>query len=527
MHDMIHLSRIIHAHPLLLRRELLLSFLLIGLLAGRPAAQSTHALTLEVSVAEALQAESPTDGRLFVFLSQTRRPSLITSWPSPGLQVYAKNLEGWNSRKGMELLVAEDWPHKADFTLDAIPEGTYYLQAVWDHDREESRLQAPGNLYSPVTEVRVSQDEVFPLTLSESYPPRELVDNRFVQAVELQSKSLSAFWGKEMTVKAAVLLPATWYTQPDRKYPVRYNIAGYGGRYNRVNRLVNDSAFYNWWLSGDAPQIINVFLDGEGPFGDSYQMDSDNSGPYGTNLTKELIPYIEREYRGLGTPASRFVDGCSTGGWVSLALQLYYPDFFNGVWSYSPDAIEFENYQLVNIYTDDNAYVNEWGNLRPLARDLSGDPIMTVGDFLQFENVLGWSDTYVTSGSQFSAHTALYSPKGADGLPAPLFDPHTGEIDRTVAEHWKKYDMKILLQENWPMLGPKLQGKIYIWMGDMDNFFLNPATRAVDEFLKQTANPKSDATVLFEPMAGHCAAFDHREVLEMMGNRIANLGLDE
>ncbi len=510
-----------------MKSKLLLSLLLIGLLACRPAAQSPHALTLEVSVAEALQVDFPTDGRLFVFLSQSKRPSLITSWPSPGLQVYAKNLEGWNGQTEMLLLIAEDWTHKADFTLDAIPDGTYYLQVVWDHDREESRLQAPGNLFSPVTEVTVSEDQVYALSLSEQFPPRELVENRFVREVELTSKSLSAFWGKEMKVKAAVLLPGSWYEEPGRKYPVRYNIAGYGGRYTRVNRLVNDPAFSDWWLSEDAPQIINVFLDGEGPFGDSYQMDSDNSGPYGTNLTEELIPYIEREYRGLGTPASRFVDGCSTGGWVSLALQLYYPDFFNGVWSYSPDAIEFENYQLVNIYKDDNEYVNEWGNLRPLARDIYGDPMITVKDFLQFENVLGWSNTYVTSGSQFSAHTALYSPKGADGLPAPLFDPHTGAIDRTVAEHWKKYDMKVLLQENWPELGPKLQGKIYIWMGDMDNFFLNPATRAVDEFLKQTVNPKSDATIIFEPMAGHCSAFDHRDVLEMMGERITKLGLDK
>lgn len=306
---------------------------------------------------------------------------------------------------------------------------------------------------------------------------------------------------------------------------MRYNIAGYGGRYTRVNNFVNNQEFFDWWMSDDAPQIINVFLDGEGPFGDSYQMDSDNSGPYGTNLTEELIPFIEKEYRGLGTPEARFVDGCSTGGWVSLGLQLYYPDFFNGVWSYSPDAIEFENYQLVNIYKDENEYVNEWGNLRPLSRDIYGDPTMTVKDFLQFENVLGWSDTYVTSGSQFSAHTALYSPKGPDGLPAPLFDPVTGKIDRDVAEHWKKYDMKILLRENWAELGPKLQGKIYIWMGDMDNFYLNPATRAFDKFIKSTENPTSDAVIIFEAMKGHCAGYSPMEVLKMMEERVEKLGI--
>ena len=150
---------------------------------------------------------------------------------------------------------------------------------------------------------------------------------------------------------------------------------------------------------------------------------------------------------------------------------------------------------------------------------------MTVKDFLYFENVLGWSDTYVTSGSQFSAHTALYSPRGEDGLPAPMFDPITGKIDREVAEHWKKYGMKILLEENWEELGPKLQDKIYIWMGDMDNFYLNPATRAFDKFIKNTENPKSNAVIIFEPMKGHCSGFDPKAILEMMEERAEKVGL--
>lgn len=483
-------------------------------------AAPTSALTIELSVSEALQESFPVDGRLFIFLTKLQKESLITSWPSPGLNVYARNVEAWNGQEALPLDSNQEWTQKADFDLSDIPEGTWYLQLVWDHDREESRIDAAGNMYSAVTEVKIGAVEKLELQLSEQFQPLRLVEHQFVKEVEQVSKSLSEFWDKEMKVKASVLLPSSWYDEPGRKYPVRYNIAGYGGRYTRVNRLVNSQNFMDWWMSEDAPQMIQVFLDGEGPFGDSYQMDSENSGPYGTNLTEELIPLIEQEYRGIGTPAARFVDGCSTGGWVSLALQLYYPDFFNGVWSYSPDAIEFENYQLVNIYKDDNEYVNEWGNLRPLARDVYGDPRMTVKDFLQFENVLGWSDTYVTSGSQFSAHTALYSPKGADGLPAPMFDPYTGVIDREVAEHWKKYDMKILLEENWAKLGPKLQDKIYIWMGDMDNFYLNPATRAFDKFIQSTENPKSDATIIFEPMQGHCAAFDHREILEMMWEKV-------
>ena len=137
--------------------------------------------------------------------------------------------------------------------------------------------------------------------------------------------------------KASVLLPHDY--EINKEYAIRYNVAGYGGRYTRINQLLGNADFMDWWDSDEAPQIINVFLDGEGPFGDSYQMNSDNSGPYGEALINELIPHIESEYRGSESAAMRFVDGCSTGGWVSLGLQLYYPDFFNGVFSYSPDAI--------------------------------------------------------------------------------------------------------------------------------------------------------------------------------------------
>ena len=156
-----------------------------------------------------------------------------------------------------------------------------------------------------------------------------------------------------MRLKAAVFLPKSFFDEPGKKYPVRYNVAGYGGDTPAHQECCGN---IDWWLSEEAPEIFNVFLDGYGPFGDCYQLNSENSGPYGTALTEELIPYIEKEFRGLGTPESRFVEGCSTGGWVSLALQLIYPDFFGGCFSYSPDPVDFNNFQLINIYKDENAF---------------------------------------------------------------------------------------------------------------------------------------------------------------------------
>ena len=267
------------------------------------------------------------------------------------------------------------------------------------------------------------------------------------------------------------------------------------------------------------------FLDGEGPYGDSYQLDSDNSGPYGYALTKELAPKIEKEYRGTSTPETRFVGGCSTGGWVSLALQIYYPDYFNGVFSYSPDAIDFENYQLIDIYKDKNAFVNEFGYLRPVMRSTKGEPMVSLKDFINYENVLGSSNTYVTSGGQFSAHTALYSPKGADGLPEPLFDPKTGEIHHAVAQKWEKYDLKKYVEKNWATLGPKLKGKVNIWMGDMDHFYLNLATRSFNEYLQTTTNPHSDAKITFAPTEGHCQEYSTKALILKAKERLSEINL--
>ncbi|MBE0655286.1 MAG: hypothetical protein IH594_15910 [Bacteroidales bacterium] len=294
-----------------------------------------------------------------------------------------------------------------------------------------------------------------------------------------------------------------------------------GGRYTRINNLINDENFMDWWVSEEAPQIIIVFLDGEGPFGDSYQMDSENNGPFGYNLIHELIPYIELKYRGGNNTETRFVYGCSTGGWVSLALQLIYPDIFNGCFSYSPNPVDFQHLLLTNIYKDKNAFINVYGFQQPVRRLLNGKPQISMKDWIQFENVMSSSNSYVNSGYQFGAYSAVFGPRGKNGLPLPLFDPVTGKIDQKVAESWAKYDLKLFCEKSWKVLGPELQGKIYIWMGDMDSYHLNFATRSFDQFLKSTENPRSDAIVEFSPMDLHCTQFSHQRILEQVVNRLA------
>jgi len=503
----------------------LLGLLILGLSSSLNAQTESSTFSASVSISEELQKDVKPEGRLFLFFTQNPQVEPRTqTWPMPWAKtdIFATNLKGQNAG-GFSIPADTDWSGTPEWTLENVPDGTYYVQVLWDQDQEESRINAPGNLHSIKQEVKIEGTTHADIHIDQKIGPRTVDDHPLVRVVDMKSEILSKWWGKPMHLKASILLPAGYET--GKAYPIRYNVAGYGGRYTRINRVAQNEEFMSWWTSDEAPRVINVFLDGEGPFGDSYQMDSENSGPYGHALIHELIPHIESRYRGTDDPDTRFVDGCSTGGWVSLGLQLYYPTSFNGCFSYSPDAVEFENYQLVNIYKDENAFVNEYGYPRPVIRDISGEPLLSLKDFIGHENVLGASDTYLNSGGQFSAHAALYSPKGGNGLPKALVDPGSGMIDHEVAEHWKKYDFKLYAKENWSELGPEIQGKVYIWMGDMDHFYLNPATRAFADFLETTENPNSDAEIVFSPMEGHCARFSNKEVLLQIQDRLSQMAV--
>jgi hypothetical protein len=499
-------------------RKIIFFYLIFSLLYICKLPAQTSSLQISTTVSKEVLKDLRSNGRIFLFIgSSNNREPRMNTWPNKNNLIFATNLENWEAGKSFTFDGSAQLIKSVDVSLNNIPNGKYNIQILWDQDTKESRINAPGNLYSESLTVDLNENKVIDLPLTKIIQPTKPVEHKLLKEVDIKSEILSKWWGKEMRLKAAVILPRNFFEKPNKKYAIRYNIAGYGGRYTRASRFLRNM---EWWTSEEAPEIVNVYLDGEGPFGDCYQLDSENSGPYGTALVSELIPYIEKEFHGLGTPESRFVEGCSTGGWVSLALQIFYPDFFGGCFSYSPDQVDFENCQLINIYKDENAFYNEFDYLRPIVRDVSGEPVLSQKDFIQFENVLGTSDTYVTSGGQFSAFTALFSPKGNDGLPKPMFDPISGKIDREVAEYWRKHDLKNYVKTNWETLGPKLQGKIWAWTGDMDNFYLNPALRAFDEMLKTMDNPKSDASINFTPMKGHCAEYEEIKVIQQIADKL-------
>jgi hypothetical protein len=387
-------------------------------------------------------------------------------------------------------------------SLNELKAGTYSAQAVLDTNRDLKGINSPGNLYSKSLRVQLDprKSGVVKLQLMEQVPAEQLpAETEYVKYVKLQSELLSKFWGRPIYLRAGVVLPRDFEREPERRYPVWVMIGGFGSRYTGAARLARDGM----WLADATPRMIAIQLDGAGPYGDPYQVNSDNNGPYGDAITQELIPFIEKKYRGIGAGHARFLSGGSTGGWVALALQTFYPDYFNGAWSFCADGVDFRGFQLINIYEDKNAYENRHGFERPGMRDLDGDVIYTVRHECQMENVLGSGDSWAQSGGQWGAWNATYGPRGADGWPVPLWEPKTGEINRAAVEHWKKYDLRMVLEQNWPTLAPKLRGKLHIWMGTADNYFLDKAMRLMEGFLNK-AQPPYEGKLSWGTYKGHC-----------------------
>jgi hypothetical protein len=390
--------------------------------------------------------------------------------------------------------------------LGEMPAGSYAVQAVLMTNRDLWFPSAPGNWYSAPVAVSMAprQRQGIPLELNQSLPPDSLPKEReFIRYRRIRSEVLSKFWNREMFVRVGIALPRSWETDAARRYPLVIDIGGYASRYDRAGGwLRENSEKRRTWLAPETPQMIWVTLDGAGPLGDPYQVDSANHGPYGTALVDEIIPAIEHEFRAIGQPWARFTTGGSTGGWVSFALQVLYPDLFGGCWSGYPDPLDFREFQLVNLYKDTNAFVNTEGFERPSARTLRGDVKFTMRHEVQYENVLGLGNRYTRSGGQWGAWNAAFGDRLKNGLPEPAWDPQTGNIAPGTATGWQRWDLRKLMEENWETLGPKLRGKLHVWVGESDEYFLNNGVHRMETFLKG-AQPPAEARIEFGPGKGH------------------------
>ena len=524
----------------------------------RAAAGDMARLRFSVRFPESLSQE-PLDGRLLLLLAadpavEPRFQVRDTDATRSG-QVFGLDVEGW--KPGQEAVIDGSvlgYPAEA---LGDVRPGTYHVQALLHRyetfhradghvvklpmDRGEGQQwsRAPGNLLSTprVVTIDPSKDELVRIELEKAIPevppPK---DTRYVRHVRIRSERLSRFWGRPMHLGAVVLLPHGFDEHPEARYPLvvfhghfPYTFdefreeppdpglpCEYSERfrlecYNRIQEEQAHQLFKDWTAPG-FPRFIVVQVQHANPYyDDSYAVDSENLGPYGDAIQHELLPVVEKTFRALGQGWARFTYGGSTGGWEALAAQVLYPDEWNGCWAACPDPVDFRAYVTANLYEDQNAYWAEgpFGRVaRPGHRDWLGHVSATLEQSNRAELVLG---SRSRSGGQFDVWEAVFSPVGEDGYPKRIFDKRTGVIDRSVAERWReRYDLSHILERDWSKgLGWKLEGKIHIYVGDMDSYYLNDAVYLVEGFLKSASDPPYGGEVDYGARAEHCWNGDH------------------
>lgn len=494
----------------------------------------------------------PLDGRMILLLSAdlTREPRthVEPNEPLASPFIFGLNVDGVAAGHAVVLDDgAFGWPARH---LSGVPAGDYLVQAVLNRyetfhmpdgralklppDQGEGQQWArkPGNLYS--TPIRLHIDPAHPLrtalVLDQKIAPiPRKTDTEFIRHIRIRSELLSKFWGRDVYLGAHVLLPKGFDAHPQAHFPLmvfhghypddisefrteppdpdlkpdyseRFHLAGY-------NRIQQQEAYasYQKWISADFPRFLVVEIEHANPyFDDSYAVNSANLGPYGDAINHELIPEIERRFRGIGAGWARFTYGGSTGGWEAMATQVFYPDMYNGAFAACPDPLDFRAYTLINLYQDANAYAlkGEASSVeRPALRNYLGEVFATQRDANYMELAQGDKSR---SGGQYDIWQAVFGPVGADGYPQPIFDKVTGDIDKNVANYWRDhFDLSYIIARDWAALAPKLKGKIHIYVGNGDNYYLTDSVYYTQERLEALL-PKYDGTVAYGDRAEHC-----------------------
>lgn len=528
--------------------------------------------TFSISFVESA-SHTPITGRVFLAISRDAQPE-----PRYEAGSYFKSIPFWAKDvdqldPGKEVVIDTAVLGYPVANLRDLPAGDYYIQAImnvytqyhradghtiWAHqDQWEGQHfnTSPGNLISGVQKIHYdpAQSQSFSIKLDSVLPARNLpADTKQVKHIKIRSKILSDFWGHDMYLGANILLPKGFDDHPNVHYPVVYDQghfglrapAGFSAEKMPISparkKLLDDYnledgyTFQQQYNSAHFPRMIMVTFQHPTPYyDDSYAVNSANNGPYGDAIMKELIPYLENHYRIIQQPYARVLTGGSTGGWESMALQLYHPDFFGGTWTLYPDPLDFRHFQLMDLTKDTNAFYantftmpfnanSTWQQSpRYMMRDNEGQPIRTTHDASWLEAVLG---THGRSGEQMDIFDAVFGPVGDDGYPVPLWDNLTGKIDSNAVNYAREhgYDLRYYLAKNWATLGPKLIDKLHVYVGDADNFYLNLAVYQFQDFLKHTENPHYEGTFEYgRPMKGHgWQPVPTSQLLEMMAKHI-------
>ncbi len=433
----------------------------------------------------------PYTGRVFVALSEgAAEPRIaIHDWFQEA-PLFALDVRGVEAGETLVFEAGRAGLVGDPVALDDLPPGRFRVQAIvrLDPDSPRAGRGALDIVSEPVAFVLAGGEAVrieLRLTRRVGKPPFE--ETQRIKELEIESDVLSAFHGRPLGLRASVRLPRAWHDEPERTWPVIWFVMGFGQDHRDAARM------FSAGLGPGSDELLIVFPDPTCFRGHSAFYDSPTNGPYGRALVEELIPAVEEAFRASGSAQQRFVTGGSSGGWTALALQLTYPDIFAACYSHVPDPVDFRAWIDADLYDPEtNVYQLEDGSPRPMIRS-SGQVLVWMKEFVAREDLLG-------PGGQIGSLEATFSPRAEDGSPLPMFDRVTGAVQPEVVEAWRAHDLSLVLQDNWESLGPKLEGKLFVWAGEFDNFHLEgPVALLIDTL----ADLDSDAVVEVVPGMAH------------------------
>jgi len=286
------------------------------------------------------------DGRVLLMLAKSdeEEPRFQVRSGVRAIPIYGVDVEG--QEPGEEVRIDADTFGYPFESLSDLPAGEYLVQAVLHRyetfhlstghtvklpmDRGEGQQwnRAPGNLYSTPRKIQVDPTRAarIEILLDQVIPPIEPPqDTKYIRHVKIQSERLTKFWGRPMYLGAHVLVPEGFDEHPEARYPLiishghfpadfggfrteppdptlepdyseRYDLHGY-------NRIRQQEAydFYRKWTDREFPRMLIIVIQHANPYyDDSYAVNSANLGPYGDAITYELIPHIEKQFRGIG-----------------------------------------------------------------------------------------------------------------------------------------------------------------------------------------------------------------------------------
>lgn len=435
------------------------------------------AAEFQLRFAESVRKE-PYSGRVYVFFSKDKQePRLGPNWFRPEPFV-AADVEDW--KPGEPLTIDTEAAATLTFPRDfekvdlegmkaqAVARFNPWEQVTTRDPYLHRPATGPGQGYSATKVVETGGRNQ--LTIDQLGEGIDFKETDNIKLFEVRSDLLSEFHNRDVMLRAGVLLPRSYFNEPERRYPVIFEVPGFSGTHHDIHRRSNKES------NALGVEFIRVMLDPSCPRGHNVFANSANNGPWGDALVNEFLPAFDQRFRTIAKPKARFLTGHSSGGWSSLWIMLTHPETFAGVWSTAPDPVDFRDFQRINLYREgENMFLDADDQRRPLARS-NGKVLLWYRDFSDMEHVLGY-------GGQLHSFEAVFGQRTTEGVPTTLWNRETGEVDYAVAESWRPYDIRLRLEEIAKTNPDLLRDKIRIDMGTEDTFYLEGATELLSKSL--------------------------------------------